>query len=151
VYLVMQPLGGDEVQFLKAGIMEVPHAFVLNKCDEPASERSYHTLRGTIGLARPLDGDSVPIYRTSAKTGIGIDELTLGLLHDLAHHDAKRVGDKEPYFFERWVRDEWGRFGVHVLDRSFGGAAAYLLAAQGFERAQAEFSSRLREQLALGR
>ena len=35
VYLVLQPLGGDEVQFLKAGIIEVPHAFILNKCDEP--------------------------------------------------------------------------------------------------------------------
>ena len=34
VYLVMQPLGGDEVQFLKAGIMEVPDEIVLNKCDE---------------------------------------------------------------------------------------------------------------------
>lgn len=151
VYLVMQPLGGDEVQFLKAGIMEVPHAFVLNKCDEPASERSYHTLRGTIGLARPLDGDRVPIYRTSAKTGVGIDELTRGLLDDIKNHDVTGQVDKEPYFFERWVRDEWGRFGVRALDRSFGGAAAYLRASQGFERAQAEFSSHLTEQLAFRR
>ena len=47
VYLVLQPLGGDEVQFLKAGIIEVPDAFILNKCDEPSAERSYHHLRST--------------------------------------------------------------------------------------------------------
>ncbi len=141
VYLVMGPLGGDEIQFLKAGIMEVPHAFVLNKCDEPSSERSYHTLRGTLGLARPLDGYSVPIYRTSAKTGAGIDALTRGLIADCAKA-TQGLRAREPYFFERWVRDEWGRFGVRTLDAQ-GGAEGYLGRCRNFERAQAEFSAKL--------
>ncbi|MET0283462.1 MAG: protein kinase [Polyangiales bacterium] len=141
VYLVMAPLGGDEIQFLKAGIMEVPHAFVLNKCDEPSSERSYHTLRGTIGLARPLDGNNVPIYRTSAKTGVGIDELTRGLIEDCAS-TPPALREREPYFFERWVRDEWGRSGVRALDAQ-GGAGVYLRRCTNFERAQADFSARL--------
>jgi LAO/AO transport system kinase len=140
VYLVMAPLGGDEIQFLKAGIMEVPHAFVLNKCDEPTSERSYHTLRGTIGLARPLDGNSVPIYRTSAKTGVGIDALTRGLIADCAQTEPG-LRAREPYFFERWVRDEWGRYGVRALD-AHGGAEVYLRRCTHFERAQADFSAR---------
>jgi LAO/AO transport system kinase len=147
VYLVLQPLGGDEVQFLKAGIMEVPHAFVLNKCDEPSAERSYHQLRGSIGLARPWDGDSVPIYRTSARSGQGLDELTAGLLAEVAQHQSVELGTKEPYFFERWVRDEWGRFGSRILDAALGGASSYLAHSQGFEAAQAAFSSQLREQL----
>lgn len=52
VYLVLQPFAGDQVQFMKAGIMEVPHVFIMNKSDvgEPA-RRSLHALRAKIGRA----------------------------------------------------------------------------------------------------
>jgi LAO/AO transport system kinase len=146
VYLVLQPLAGDEVQFLKAGIMEVPHAFILNKCDDPSAERSYHTLRGSIGLARPWDGDRVPIYKTSARTGEGIPELAADMLRETVAHGQRAeasLREKEPYFFERWVRDEWGRFGVRHLDGRLGGAAALLKHARSFEAAQIELSGSL--------
>jgi LAO/AO transport system kinase len=146
VYLVLQPLAGDEVQFLKAGIMEVPHAFILNKCDDPSAERSYHTLRGSIGLARPWDGDRVPIYKTSARTGEGIPELAADMLRETVAHvqgAGASLSEKEPYFFERWVRDEWGRFGVRHLDGTLGGAAALLKRARSFEAAQIELSASL--------
>lgn len=143
VYLVMQPLGGDEIQFLKAGIMEIPHAFVLNKSDEPASERSYHALRACLGLARS-DADEVPILRTSAKSGAGIDALADDML-SAVRTAASSMGEKEIYFFERWVRDEWGRSGVRLLDARWGGAREFLLGARSFERAQADFLSRMRD------
>ncbi len=149
VYLVLQPLAGDEVQFLKAGIMEIPHAFILNKCDEPSAERSYHMLRGSIGLARPWDGDRVPIHKTSARTGVGIDALTAGILKDLREHAAVELSAKEPYFFERWVRDEWGRFGVRFLDAALGGARAHLERSESFEQAQTELTSSLRSSVTL--
>src|SRR5690606_12166580 len=53
VYLVIAPLGGDEVQYLKAGIIEIPDGFVINKCDEPGADRAYHQLAGALWLARP--------------------------------------------------------------------------------------------------
>jgi LAO/AO transport system kinase len=57
VYLVVQPMGGDEIQFLKAGIMEVPDEIVLNKCDAvDAARRSYQALKSSMALARPFDG-----------------------------------------------------------------------------------------------
>jgi LAO/AO transport system kinase len=143
VYLVMQPLAGDEIQFLKAGIMEIPHVFVLNKSDEPTAQRSYHALRSSIGLARP-DADEIPILRTSARSGTGIDELCDDMLAAVRKPRA-RTQDKEAYFFERWVRDEWGRHGVRLLKQEWGGAGAFVLAARSFERAQADFSSRLRD------
>ncbi len=74
VYLVLQPLGGDEIQFLKAGIVEVPDSFVLNKCDDPAANVSYYQLRSALSLARPFE-DLPPVMRTSARTGEGIEEL----------------------------------------------------------------------------
>jgi len=151
VYLVLQPLAGDEVQFLKAGIMEVPHAFILNKCDEPSAERSYHTLRGSVGLARPWDGDRVPIYKTSARTGEGIAELAADMLAETRQHRAQPKGTlaaKEPYFFERWARDEWGRVGVRHLDRELGGSAELLKRMRTFEAAQVELASSLRASVA---
>jgi LAO/AO transport system kinase len=138
VFLVLQPLGGDEVQFLKAGIMEVPDAFIVNKCDEPAAERSYHQLRGSLWLARPFDSE-VPIYRTSALTGDGVDELGRAMLAPLATVD---FAVKEAHFFTRWVRTEWGRAGVRFLDGTLGGAAAYT-AARGYDGAQLDFAARM--------
>jgi len=141
--LVMQPLAGDEIQFLKAGIMEIPHAFVLNKSDEPTARKTYHSLRSSIALARP-DAEDIPVLRTSARDGTGIDELCDDMLAAMGRPRA-RARAKEPYFFERWVRDEWGRWGMRLLAEQWGGAEALLRTARSFERAQAEFSSRLRD------
>jgi LAO/AO transport system kinase len=140
VYLVLQPLAGDEVQFLKAGIMEVPDAFILNKCDEPSAERSYHQLRGSLWLARPFDAEPVEIFRTSARTGDGIDALAGALLALLAT-PPRDLGAQEPHFFARWVQEEWGRAGLRFLDAKLGGAAAFV-GAHGYDRAQLEFAAR---------
>jgi LAO/AO transport system kinase len=148
VYLVMQPLGGDEVQFLKAGIMEIPDAFILNKCDEPAAARSYHTLRGSLSLARPFDTSELPVYRTSARTGEGLEQLTAAVLAAIREGAPGPLSRKEPYFFEQWVRDQWGRVGLGVLDGSLGGAPGLLATAGGFDRAQLEFGVHVRRALA---
>ena len=139
VYLVLQPLGGDEVQFLKAGIIEVPHAFVLNKCDEPSSMQSFTHLQNSLWLARPFDDEPVPIYRTSAKTGEGVNDLADVMVAALAA-DHPGIGGREPYFLERWVRDEWGRVGSAHLDNDLDGARAWLAVSGGFEQAQQGFT-----------
>lgn len=148
VYLVLQPLGGDEVQFLKAGIIEVPHAFILNKSDEPAAAVSYHQLRGSMWLARPFDDEVPPIFRTSARTGEGLDALEADMLARVTRRGAGGLVTREPYFLRRWVEDEWGRAGRRFLDDELGGAAAYLDACGGYEAAQAAFTPRLRASLA---
>jgi LAO/AO transport system kinase len=143
VYLVMAPLGGDEVQFLKAGIVEIPHAFIVNKCDEPSAAASYQQLRASLGMARPFDGE-VPIYRTSARTGLGLGELTDAFERRLAEPGAADLAAREPHFLERWVRDEWGRVGVSYLARELGGAAELLAAAGDFDAAQRRFDDTMR-------
>ena len=147
VYLVLQPLGGDEVQFLKAGIIEVPHVFVLNKCDEPSSEVSYHQLRSSMWLARPFDEAPPPIHRTSATTGEGLDGLRADLLGAIDSATGCSLARREPYFFERWVDDEWGRVGGRVLVDELGGAEAYLSSCGGYDRAQLDFGARVRASL----
>ena len=147
VYLVLQPLGGDEVQFLKAGIIEVPHVFVLNKSDEPSSETSYHQLRSSMWLARPFDEEPPPIHRTSATTGAGLDGLRADLLATIDAAEGCSLVTREPYFFARWVDDEWGRVGTRVLADELGGADAYLSTCGGYERAQLDFGDRVRASL----
>ncbi len=116
VFLVLQPLAGDQIQFMKAGIMEIPDAFVLNKCDQvEAARRSYHALRASLRFARPVDGvhGRAPIFRTSATTGEGLDELAEAITAvEGAEHEGSRapavrrqagLDVVEPYFFRRWV------------------------------------------------
>ncbi len=150
VYLVLQPLGGDEVQFLKAGIIEVPDVFVLNKSDEPSSRTSYHQLRSSMWLARPFDEDAPPIHRTSTVTGDGLDGLQEDLLAAIDRAEPGALAAREPYFLARWVDDEWGRVGTGYLDDELGGAPAFLAASGGYDRAQLEFDRLLRAHLAAG-
>jgi LAO/AO transport system kinase len=139
VYLVLQPLGGDQVQFMKAGIMEVPHAFILNKCDVgAAARRSYHALRASIDFARPGEPALPPIFRTSAISGEGLDDVLDDLTGHRSVHDEAARRHRDRYFFEKWVRDEYGRFGLGLLERQ-GGAEGLLERAGGFEAAQGAY------------
>lgn len=140
VYLVMQPMAGDQVQFMKAGIMEAPHVFVLNKWDAgDAARRSYHALRASVDFARPGESEPPRILRTSATTGEGVDELVADIeAHAHPGDAAAGRAAREHYFFEKWVRDEYGRLGIELLARQ-GGADALLAEAGSFEGAQARY------------
>ena len=129
VYLVLQPLGGDEIQFLKAGIIEIPDSFILNKCDDPAANQSYYQLRSSLSLARPFDEELPPIFRTSARTGEGVDEVAAAMLDVGPRHTDD---EREEYFFTRWVEDEWGATGRRY-------AEGRELLADGFDAAQGAF------------
>ncbi|MCU0279768.1 MAG: hypothetical protein MUE31_12885 [Candidatus Nanopelagicales bacterium] len=137
VYLVLQPLGGDEIQFLKAGIIEIPDSFILNKCDDPAANQSYYQLRSSLSLARPFDEELPPIYRTSARTGEGVDDVCSAMLSVAPRHSDK---EREEYFFGRWVEDEWGATGRRY-------AEGRDLLAGGFDVAQAAFGAGIVEWL----
>jgi len=72
--LVVCPPGlGDDVQALKAGILEIADAFVVNKADLPGAERTERELLGMLA-ARP-GGAPCAVLRTSATTGAGVEEL----------------------------------------------------------------------------
>lgn len=144
IYLVIQPLGGDEVQFLKAGIIEIPHAFVINKSDEPSAEQSYHQLRSSMWLARPFDEAAPPIFRTSARTGAGLQPLEDDLLETIVTTQGNSLRGREGYFFGRWVEDEWGRTGLSHLHEDLGGPEAFLATHNGFDRSQIKFNQVVR-------
>ncbi|HTM21345.1 MAG TPA: hypothetical protein VL172_12580, partial [Kofleriaceae bacterium] len=128
-WLVLPPLAGDQVQFLKAGIMEVPDAFLLSKCDVgEAAERGQAALRAAVQVAR---GD-LPVVRTSARTGEGIDDLVAALRAGRA--DRRPWAAREAHFLERWAQAEFGRAGQALLAAQ--PADQWLISAGSFEDAQ---------------
>ena len=74
VLLVLNPGGGDSIQALKAGIMEIPDVICINKADHPLTDTMVREIRGVLSLA-PSGGWPVPIMRTEAMRGEGVAEL----------------------------------------------------------------------------
>jgi len=147
MYLVLQPLGGDEIQLLKAGIMEVPDAVVVNKCDEErAARRLVASLTSALPLSRPFGDDAPSIFRTSGATGEGIEALAEDILASVGGQ-KNGLATKEAHFFRRWVRLEWGRAGERLLDESLGGET-FVASAGGFDEAEAQFGAAVRRALA---
>lgn len=139
VVLVVQPLAGDEIQFLKAGIIEIPDTFILNKCDEPTADRSYHQLVSSLSLARPFDEHKPEVLRTSARTGDGVGSLARLLAEFVVSGQRRDPEARQRYAFEAWVKSEWGRAGYAVLSSDLGGAARWLGQCGGYDEAQASF------------
>jgi LAO/AO transport system kinase len=74
VVLVLMPGSGDSIQALKAGVMEIPDIIVVNKADHPLTDTMVREIRGVLSLA-PQHGWRVPIVKTEASHGRGVDEL----------------------------------------------------------------------------
>lgn len=149
MYLVLQPLSGDEVQLLKAGIMEVPDAIVVNKCDEaPAARRLLASLAAALPWSRPLGAEVPSLWRTSGATGEGLDALVADLLASLEGEGRPGgLAAKEIHFFRRWVRLEWGRVGERLLEGALGGPA-FLARAGSLDEAEVQFATAIRRALA---
>ncbi len=73
--VVLVPGMGDDVQTLKAGIMEIADVFAINKCDMPGAEKLENEMRALLSLAHRADGWTPPIVRTVAPEGTGVAEL----------------------------------------------------------------------------
>jgi GTPase len=74
VVLVLMPGSGDSIQALKAGVMEIPDVIVVNKADHPLTDTMVREIKGVLALG-PREGWEVPIVRTEAVRGEGIEEL----------------------------------------------------------------------------
>ncbi len=74
VVLVLMPGSGDSIQALKAGVMEIPDVIVVNKSDHPLTDTMVREIRGVLSLG-PQEGWRVPILKTEASRGEGIEEV----------------------------------------------------------------------------
>ena len=72
--VVTVPGLGDEIQAIKAGILEIADVLVVNKSDREGADRTVRDLTHMLEL-RPHEAEPVEIVRTVATSGKGIDEL----------------------------------------------------------------------------
>ena len=78
VALVLTPAMGDDVQTMKAGVMEIADVFVVNKSDQPGADRIEGQLQALLSLL-PEDRLKPPIVRTIAVEDEGVDQLLSAL------------------------------------------------------------------------
>jgi LAO/AO transport system kinase len=88
VVLVLMPGAGDSIQALKAGILEIPDVIVLNKSDQPQAEATVRELKAALALGGRREGWQVPVLRTCANSGEGVEQLRATLLAHQRHAAA---------------------------------------------------------------
>ncbi len=77
--VILVPGMGDDVQTIKAGIMEIADIFVINKSDRDGAERVEREIRALQSLAIRQDGWTPPIVKTVASEGTGVQELAAAI------------------------------------------------------------------------
>lgn len=103
--LTLVPGTGDEVQALKAGIMEIADVFVVNKADHEGADRLVQALAGTLTLQTfGANAWRPPVLKTVATTGEGVQELWSAIVryreHSAAVSGARRRARQEYHLRE---------------------------------------------------
>ena len=135
VAVVLVPGMGDDIQAIKAGILEIADVFVVNKADRPGADRVVADLDAMMSLATVATRARPPIFRTVATAGEGIDALRAGLDAFVAggsaeRRDARRRERAEMRFLAVLVE----RFLHEVRDRKLSGGRFDGLVAEIAER-----------------
>ena len=108
VIVLVQPETGDELQWEKAGQLEIADIVVVHKADLPSAERAYSQLRELLNLpgCRPL-----PVVRVSSSKGLGVEELWAavdacpGRPRRRCEREKKREPSASRKEVDRWLGD----------------------------------------------
>ncbi len=84
--VVMVPEAGDEIQTMKAGLMEIADIFVVNKADRPGADLFVKNLRQMLAPAFRTHYNEVPVVKTAATQKEGLVELL-----DIISHQLKKA------------------------------------------------------------
>jgi LAO/AO transport system kinase len=124
--VVSVPGLGDDIQAIKAGLLEIADLHVVNKADRPEADRTAAELTSMLTLAGPpgAGGWPVPVLRTVALDGRGLDELADALAAHLAwlRSSGELIRREESAAAER-IRSIARELTVARLEAPAGGAA----------------------------
>jgi LAO/AO transport system kinase len=101
--VVLMPGMGDDVQSLKAGLMEIGDIFVLNKCDREGAGRFEQQLRAILQLVPEREGWRPPVVRTVATENKGIGELGQEIANFRRHFAASQRSAREIAYWREWL------------------------------------------------
>ncbi len=140
VVFCVQPGSGDSLQFMKAGIVEIPHLIIVTKSDlGGAAERARADVAGALSLAVAGGGDwQLKALAVSSRNGAGLDGLLEALEAHRRHLAAEgRLAIARHRQGEGWIaealREQFGRSGIARLGR-LGFDLALAPGGQPFER-----------------
>ena len=120
VLVVMVPGMGDDIQNMKAGLMEIGDIFVLNKADREGADRLEQQLLAMLSLVMPRDGWHPPVVRTVASESKGIEGLAERIGKFRKHFETS--GERERKHVEHWKRRLLGLIESRLVERVLGGA-----------------------------
>tara|TARA_B000000609_G_scaffold157879_1_gene153570 strand:+ start:716 stop:1645 length:930 start_codon:yes stop_codon:yes gene_type:complete len=75
VIVVLVPESGDDIQMMKAGLMEIGNIFVINKSDRPGSDKLKTSMQQIFSLKNNIESWENPIVKTSIIENFGLDDL----------------------------------------------------------------------------
>ncbi len=100
VLVMLVPGLGDDIQNMKAGLMEIADIFVLNKADREGADRLEEQLHAMLSLVMPRYGWHPPVIRTIATENRGIDELAATIEKFRKHFES--TGQREKKQIDHW-------------------------------------------------
>jgi len=110
--VVMVPGLGDDIQAIKAGILEIGDVFVVNKADRDGAERTARELGAMLEMRHPEPGAWLPhVLKTEGSRGVGVDELVEEFEAHRAHLKAsgslqRLIEERNAKLFADTLRDE---------------------------------------------
>lgn len=141
--VVLVPGMGDDVQNLKAGVMEIADIFVLNKADREGAERFEQQLRAILQIVPERDGWKPPIVLTVATQNEGIDELARQIerFREHSQEHGKQRAREIALWKERLVNLLRERLIHRVLDEAANDGTLERLAGEITERKRDPYSA----------
>jgi LAO/AO transport system kinase len=120
VIVMLVPGLGDDIQNMKAGLMEIGDIFVLNKADREGADRLEQQLLAMLSLVMPRDGWHPPVVRTVATENKGVEGLAETVAKFRMHFEAS--GERQRKHVEHWKNRLIELLGSRLLERALGGA-----------------------------
>jgi LAO/AO transport system kinase len=137
--VVLVPGLGDEVQAIKAGIMEIADIFVLNKADREGADRCEQQVKAMLSLVPDRGGWRPPLVRTVATENKGIGEVASAIQRFREH--VERSGALQARKVASWKQRLLDLLEARFLDR----VVARGIGEEGLEAAAAEVAARRRD------
>jgi LAO/AO transport system kinase len=137
--VVLVPGLGDEVQAIKAGIMEIADVFVLNKADREGTDRFEQQLKAMLSLVPEREGWRPPVVRTIATENKGIRELGAAIQEFRQH--VERSGQLQARKTANWKKRLLDLLQARLLER----VVANGMGEKGLEALAADIAMRRRD------
>jgi LAO/AO transport system kinase len=143
VVVVLVPGLGDDIQNMKAGLMEIGDIFVLNKSDREGADRLEEQLHAMLSLVTPRDGWHSSVIRTVATENKGVDSLAETIAKFRTHFESsgKRVKKHTEHWRNHLLELLESRLVERVLNSAGGESALNQLASDVAERRKDPFTA----------